>query len=169
MGTHRNRIVFALFIVQYRFLLVIYFCRIFVDYGFRDFVIRKTFEIGLLEKKQLRYHTRFRVDNVWAVALFFGGVHCCETLRTSSSFSNVVRNTFSEIEINRAFFASLSMKSGTPTGTNTLWHRVLGGLPRNLDLTIIAFYIIAAGIDNQFKNNMNQPNIDYLNVITRTM
>lgn len=52
MGTHRNGIMVVLFIVHYSFLLVMYFCGIAVDHDFRDFVIRKTLEIGLLEKKK---------------------------------------------------------------------------------------------------------------------
>lgn len=59
-------------------------------------------------------------------------------LRTSPSFSNVVRNTLSAMAINRAFLASTSTKSDTPTRIIVVrWHRAFGALPRNLDLTIL--------------------------------
>lgn len=144
-------------------LIVPYAFHIFVNHGFRDLVILKPFEFRFLQKK-LPYHTRFWIDNAYAIMLFLGEKrwrninndiarlnvfdllavlrYCIEILRTSPFISNVVRNTFNATEIDRAFLASLSTKSGTPTWTNTLWHRALDGLPRNLDLTIIAFYII---------------------------
>lgn len=74
-------------------------------------------------------------------------------LRTSPSSPNVWRNAFSAAAMSCALLVSLSTKSETPTRTTVRADRDLGGLPRNLDLTILAFSVQLHTVDNDDVTN----------------